>query len=78
MGGNYTISRLYGNYSGLASSDEIRTPGYSSFGADQQQARQSFRPGGNANRAFDLDEMMWDANGNLDPRAAWPPIVRTC
>ena len=23
---NYTLSRLYGNYAGLASSDEIRTP----------------------------------------------------
>ena len=68
LGGNYTLSRLYGNYSGLASSDEIRTPGFSSFGADQQQGAQSFRPGGNANRGFDLDEMMWDAKGNLDPK----------
>jgi hypothetical protein len=68
MGGNYTISRLYGNYSGLANSDEIRTPGFSSYGADQQQGAQSFRPGGNANRGFDLDEMMWDSKGNLDVR----------
>ena len=68
LGGNYTISRLYGNYSGLASSDEIRTPGFSSYGADQQQGAQSFRPGGNANRGFDLDEMMWDSKGNLDVR----------
>ena len=62
------MSRLYGNYAGIASSDEIRTPGFSSFAVDQQQGAQSFRPGGNANRAFDLDEMMWDANGNLDPK----------
>jgi Carboxypeptidase regulatory-like domain/TonB-dependent Receptor Plug Domain len=68
LGGNYTLSRLYGNYAGIASSDEIRTPGNSSFGADQQQAGQSFRPGGNANRGFDLDEMMWDSNGNVDPK----------
>ena len=27
LGGSYTLSRLYGNYSGIASSDEIRTPG---------------------------------------------------
>ena len=39
----------------------------SSFAVDQQQGAQSFRPGGNANRGFDLDEMMWDAKGNLDP-----------
>jgi hypothetical protein len=68
VGGNYTLSRLYGNYSGIASSDEIRTPGFSSFGVDQQQGAQSFRPGGNANRGFDLDEMMWDSKGNLDPK----------
>ena len=43
-------------------------PASASFAVDQQQGAQSFRPGGNANRAFDLDEMMWDANGNLDPK----------
>jgi hypothetical protein len=66
---SYVWSRLYGNYPGIASSDEIRTPTLGLvFGADQQQAGQSFRPGGNANRAWDLDEMMWDAKGNLDPQ----------
>ena len=68
VGGNYTLSRLYGNYSGLANSDEIRTPGFSSYGVDQQQGASSARPGGNANRGFDLDEMMWDSKGNLDVR----------
>jgi hypothetical protein len=69
VGASYVWSRLYGNYSGIASSDEIRTPTLGLvFAADQQSAGQSFRPGGNANRGFDLDEMMWDANGNLDPR----------
>ena len=69
IGGNYTLSRLYGNYAGIASSDEIRTPAEGLvFGFDQQQAGEYFRPGGNANRAFDLDEMMWDAYGNLDPK----------
>ena len=28
----------------------------------------NFRPGGNVNRAWDLDELTWDANGNLDPQ----------
>jgi hypothetical protein len=66
---SYVWSRLYGNYPGIASSDEIRTPTLGLvFGADQQQLGQSFRPGGNVNRAWDLDEMMWDAKGNLDPR----------
>lgn len=69
VGGNYTLSRLYGNYAGIASSDEIRTPTQGLvYGFDQQQAGEYFRPGGNANRGFDLDEMMWDAHGNLDPK----------
>jgi hypothetical protein len=69
LGASYVYSRLYGNYAGIASSDEIRTPTLGLvFGADQQQNTQSFRPGGNANRGFDLDEMMWDSHGNLDPR----------
>lgn len=69
VGGNYTLSRLYGNYAGIASSDEIRTPAEGLvYGFDQQQSGEYFRPGGNANRGFDLDEMMWDAHGNLDPK----------
>ena len=64
---NYTLSRLYGNYAGLASSDEIRTPttGVSSA-VSQQQAGNISRQGGNVNRAWDLDELLWDSNGNLD------------
>jgi hypothetical protein len=63
---NYTLSRLYGNYAGLASSDEITTPttGGSSATA-QQQAGSIARPGGNTNRAWDLDELLWDSNGNV-------------
>jgi len=63
---NYTYSRLYGNYAGLASSDEITTPTTNVGSATaQQQAVSIARPGGNANRAYDLDELMWDARGNL-------------
>lgn len=63
---NYTLSRLYGNYSGLASSDEVTTPttGGSSATA-QQQAGSIARPGGNTNRAWDSDELLWDSHGNL-------------
>ena len=66
LNANYTLSRLYGNYAGLASSDEIRTPttGTSSATA-QQQAGNIFREGGNVNRAWDLDELMFDSHGNL-------------
>jgi len=64
---NYTLSRLWGNYAGLASSDEITTPttGGSSAVA-QQQGGSIARPGGNVNRAWDLDELLWDSHGNMD------------
>jgi outer membrane receptor protein involved in Fe transport len=64
---SYVYSRLYGNYSGIAASEEISTPttGVSSATA-QQQAGSIARPGGNANRAWDIDELFWDAHGNLD------------
>jgi len=66
---NLTISRLYGNYAGLANSDEISTPttGTSSATA-QQQAGSIARPGTAAGRAWDLDELEWDSRGNLDVR----------
>jgi hypothetical protein len=66
---NLTISRLYGNYAGLANSDEISTPttGVSSATA-QQQAGSIARPGSAAGRAWDLDELEWDSHGNLDVR----------
>ena len=55
------------NYAGLASSDEITTPttGVSST-TTQQQAGQVSRPGGNVNRAWDLDELLFDSKGHLD------------
>ena len=64
---SYVYSRLYGNYAGLANSDEIATPTTNRTQATpQQQAGSIARPGSSANRAWDLDELMWDAHGNLD------------
>jgi len=66
---NYTLSRLYGNYSGLSSSDEILTPTLGAGSATtQQQAPSVFREGSNVNRAYDIDEVLWDSHGNLDPQ----------
>jgi hypothetical protein len=64
--GSYVFSRLWGNYAGLQSTDEIRPPtlGYG-FGPSQVFVAENFRSGGNANRYFDLDEAMWDAHGNV-------------
>jgi hypothetical protein len=66
---SYVYSRLYGNYPGIASSDEI-TPPSSGFGSTvaQQSTSVPARPGGNANRAWDIDELLWDSKGNLDPQ----------
>jgi hypothetical protein len=63
---SYTYSRLYGNYSGTQSTDEIRpaTLGYG-FTPNQAFAAQTYRPGGNANRYFDLDEALYDSHGVL-------------
>ncbi len=65
---NVTISRLYGNYAGIASSDEIRTPttGVRLATAQQQAGSSIFREGGNVNRGWDLDDAMFDSHGNLD------------
>ena len=64
---SYTLSRLYGNYAGLANSDEILTPttGVSSA-TTQQQAGSISRQGGNAGRPWDIDEVLADSRGNLD------------
>jgi outer membrane receptor protein involved in Fe transport len=66
---NYTWSRLYGNYSGPANSDEISTPttGITSNTA-QQQIGSIARPGSNAHTGWDIDQVLWDSHGNLDPR----------
>lgn len=64
---SYVYSRLYGNYAGLASSDEITSPSTNVASATaQQQGGSIARPGGSANRAWDLDELMFDSRGHLD------------
>jgi hypothetical protein len=63
---SYVYSKLWGNYAGLQSTDEIRPPtlGYG-FGPAQIFTAENFRSGGNANRYFDLDEAMWDSRGEV-------------
>jgi Carboxypeptidase regulatory-like domain/TonB-dependent Receptor Plug Domain len=65
--GSYVYSQLYGNYPGLASTDEIRTPTVGgTYGIGQQQFGQLSRGGSAASRAWDLDQLMFDSHGNLD------------
>ncbi len=63
---SYVYSRLYGNYAGLANSDEISSPTTNRTSATSQQSAGSIaRQGGNANRSWDLDEILFDAKGNV-------------
>ena len=64
LGGSYVLSRLYGNYPGLVNTDEVTYPGRVSI-VSQQSAGERTRPGTNASRAWDLDEMMFDSHGTL-------------
>ncbi len=70
---SYTWSRLLGNYPGLANVDDVRTPtlGFG-FPVSQQQESGIARPGGNTSLAWDLDEVLFDSNGNLDVTGPLP------
>lgn len=76
---SYVFSRLYGNYSGLQSTDEILPSTYgASYAGNQSFFGQTYRPGGNANRYFDLDQTYYDSHGNaniLGPLATDRPHV---
>ena len=64
---SYVYSRLYGNYAGLANSDELNTPTTNRTSATtQQQSGTIARAGSSANRAWDLDELVWDSHGDLN------------
>jgi hypothetical protein len=62
---SYVYSRLYGNYAGLANSDEISSPTTNRSSATAQQSGGSIaRPGSNVTRGWDLDELLFDGSGN--------------
>lgn len=63
---NYVLSRLYGNYAGLANSDELTSPSTGLSSAGGQGTQGVARQGGNVNRSWDLDEILFDSRGNLD------------
>ena len=77
---SYVYSRLYGNYVGpreLRRNHARRRPTSRSATA-QQQAGSIARPGGNANRAWDIDELLLGFARHPRRRsAACRPIVRT-
>jgi hypothetical protein len=63
---SYTLSRLYGNYAGLANSDELTSPSTGLVSSGAQGTGAVGRQGGNVNRSWDLDEILFDARGNYD------------
>lgn len=64
---SYVLSRLYGNYAGLANSDELTSPSTGlSSSTSQQQEGSIGRQGGNGNRSWDLDEVLFDSHGTLN------------
>jgi Carboxypeptidase regulatory-like domain/TonB-dependent Receptor Plug Domain len=67
LGGNYTYSKLYGNYAGLSSTDEVVQGGLpnQSWTVSQSPFTATARPGGNANRDYDSDEVMFDSHANF-------------
>jgi hypothetical protein len=68
---SYVYSRLWGDYSGLQSTDEV-LPAYLAYSGNQSFFGVNNRPGGNVNRYFDLDEAMFDAHGNIGPFGRLP------
>jgi hypothetical protein len=62
---SYTWSRLYGNYTGLTSTDEVNPPSTGRVsGVSQQSTGQATRPGTSASRYYDLAYLSYDAQGN--------------
>lgn len=70
---SYVLSRLYGNYSGVAASEEVRPP---TVGVTSPSVGDSggtiVRQAGNVNRAYDIDELLFDSKGNLDVQGRLP------
>jgi hypothetical protein len=63
---SYVLSRLYGNYAGIANSDELTSPSTGLVSAGSQGSSALARQGGNANRSWDLDEILFDSKGTVD------------
>jgi hypothetical protein len=66
LNASYVLSRLYGNYAGIANSDEITSPSTGLVSSAAQGSSVAARQGGNANRSWDLDEILFDSRGTLD------------
>lgn len=70
---SYTWSRLYGNYTGLTSTDEITPPATNTGSTVSQQSGASqTRPGTSSSRYYDLPYLTYTANGQYDTLGRLP------
>jgi hypothetical protein len=70
---SYVYSRLYGNYPGLSNTDEVRSPTLGvSYPNAQVASGTAVRNGDAGSRAWDLDEVLFDSKGHLDPQGRLP------
>jgi len=70
---SYTWSRLYGNYTGLTSTDEITPPATNTGSAvSQQSSTSATRPGTSSSRYYDLPYLVYTATGQYDTLGLLP------
>jgi hypothetical protein len=65
------IARTASTHTRVGYGERTPTLGFG-FPTSQQQDASVGRPGGNTSLAFDLDEVLFDAHGNLDPTGPLP------
>jgi hypothetical protein len=64
LSGSYVYSRLYGNYAGITSTDEVNPPSTGRSAALSQSITGSVtRPGTSSSRYYDLDYLLYDSHG---------------
>lgn len=63
--GSYVYSRLWGNYAGIAASDESTSPSTGLVSAGSQGTSGVAREGGNANRYWDLAPILFNSHGEI-------------
>jgi hypothetical protein len=63
---SYVYSRLYGNYAGIVSTDEVNPPSTGRVSTLSQSFTGAItRPGTSSSRYYDLDYLLYDAHGHV-------------
>ena len=73
LSGSYVYSRLYGNYAGIVSTDEVNPPSTGRSSVLSQSFTGSVtRPGTSSSRYYDLDYLQYDAHGHIGNEGLLP------